>query len=221
MKERPILFSEPMVLAILDGRKTQTRRTVKGIKQPGEICYPMSKSADKAFFDGSNWIFEDDGETSKYVVKCPYGIVGDRLYVREEHYRFGHWEQVGKTKKGGAKWQFIAETAETIFDPPAEFRKSRHRNDPSTPAWHKRPSRFMPKAISRTMLEITGVRVERLQDISDSDVIAEGIKLPPLFADEPIFDCKLAYKVLWENINGQGSWDLNPLVWVISFKRVD
>jgi len=229
-----------MVKAILENRKTQTRRALN--IQPTIIRdpFPTTDDVKQVFrFKQSTGIYQCLGMTN-LIALCPYGVPGDRLYVCEEHYRFGHWEQVVgvKTKKGGAKWQFIADTAETIFDPPAEFRKSRHRNDPSTPAWHKRLARFMPKAISRTMLEITGVRVERLKDISEADAIAEGIvssyvrnsdsrsegsiKLFGIDA-ENIFalDAKSAYELLWEKINGIGSWDLNPWVWVISFTRVE
>lgn len=173
IRERPILFSGAMVRAILEGRKTQTRRVVKAIgpdtryvMTTGEIGLPAGVWRE----DG--WLLPDIGPK----FKCPYGVPGDRLWVREEHYRFGHWEPVQgvRTKGGRQKWKFVADTTEVLFDAPPSFRRGRHHKDPEIKAWHKRLGRFMPKSLARTWLEITGVRVERLQDISEADALAEG-----------------------------------------------
>jgi hypothetical protein len=159
-----------------------------------------------------------------------------RLWVREEHYRFGFWSRTGtKTKTGREKWAFIAENEEVRFTPPPSFRKGRHHKDPATSAWHKRLARFMPRRFSRITLEIISVRVERLQEISEADAWAEGCRQGEPHdngggffpAEEPInggvigWDCARDwYADLWEAINGEGSWDANPWVWVIEFRRL-
>jgi hypothetical protein len=191
MKERPILFSGPMVNAILECRKTQTRRIVKPQPSPADIlagdiiyCGPMG-----------------------VIQWCPYAReVNNRLWVRETFY---------ECVDNNDKIHYAADG-----EPPTTER--RH--------YKKRPSIFMPRLASRITLEITGVRVERLQDISDSDCIAEGI------SDEAMDECehyqiagsplrggsveRCAYSTLWESINGPGSWEKNPFVWVIEFKRI-
>lgn len=235
MKERPILFSAPMVRAILDGRKTQTRRILKVENHP-------------AIFD---WVIDTEGRATarakneevarQYAttfphgrVKPKYGKIGDHLWVREEHYRFGHWEIIPgvKTKGGRTKNQFVADTDEVRFEAPKEFRKGRHHKDPLTPAWHKRLARFMPKKFSRITLEITNVRVDRLQDISAKDIIAEGAvdrphndqhfgKMPVSAFDGMAYtDLRSLWAAGWEKINGKGSWTQNPWVWVIEFKKL-
>lgn len=205
-KEKPILFSGPMVRAIIDGRKTQTRRIVK----------------DQVVEGGT-------------ALGCPYGTVGDQLWVKEAYYQFGNWEKVSgvKTKTGRQKWKFVPDDKFRItFDAPTLFRKGRHHKDPYTSAWHKRLGRFMPKSASRITLEITAVRVERLQDITEDDAMAEGIILAGSRFDTPHihneeeyqralqFGAIDIYKSLWESINGPGSWTVNPWVWVIEFKKL-
>lgn len=230
MKERPILFSAPMVRAILDGTKTQTRRLVK---------LPMTRgilgAAGWRPFDLS---LPNDRVSASHF--SPYGAPGDRLWVREAHYRFGHWELVPgvRTKGGRQKWRFVADSGETLFVPPQgmRIRLGRHHKDPSTPAWHVRLARFMPRALCRTVLEVTSVRVERLHEITEFDAIAEGVEMagerlerwrnysPPEreggsrgtapTARESFFS-------LWEAINGTESLAANPWVWVVGFKRVE
>lgn len=216
MTERPILMSAPMVRALLAGTKTQTRRIWKmprGLEwytsgalrgmETGDIHDPL----------GPWW-----GHVSE--VRCPHGRPDDRLWVREEHYCFGHWEPVPgmKTKAGRMKWRFVQDTGEVLHAPPQSFRLGRHHKDPATPAWHKRLARFMPRRYSRITLEITEVRVERLQDISEPDARAEGCRL--VQAGGIVIDrARDQYAALWESINGPGSWDANPWVWAISFRR--
>lgn len=196
-KERPILFSGPMVNAILQDRKTHTRRIMK---------------------------LTTDG--------CPYGIPGDRLWVREAFYQIGHWEPVPgvKTKTGRMKWKFVADSSEIRFVPPDSFRRGRHKETPDFKIWHRRLGRFMPRAASRITLEITGLKVERLQKISEADCIAEGIDGNPLncFGPSCPASCNTHgcagprddFQVLWTSINGPDSWSQNPYVWVIQFKRI-
>lgn len=197
MRERPILFSGPMVRALLAGTKTQTRRIVK--PQPaGAWAAP--------------------GKTS-----CPYGQPGDRLWVRETWAR----NQVMP----------IEHRAPGEFIYGAELNESGLRRYAAT--W--KPSIHMPRAACRLVLEITGVRVERLHQISEADAIAEGI--PEESAPcERCGDCGWlciggepqecdapgcgdgaidGYRALWEQINGAGSWAANPWVWVVEFRRAD
>lgn len=237
MKERPILFSDPMVRAILEDRKTQTRRGITRLLKFGEIT-ELQRSSTK----GYDWTFRDrrrlwnDISHARLLECCPYGRVGDRLWVKEEHYVYGHWEPVPgvRTKGGRQKWRFVrdhADILQPLYEPPVNFRKGRHHKDPATPAWHKRLARFMPREFSRTLLEITDIRVERLQNISEEDAEEEGMDA---FTDGCGFSIPLgngkmsawqrhprdAFEILWESINGPGSWDANPWVWVVEFKTV-
>lgn len=176
MKERPILFSAPMVRALLEGRKTQTRRIVKLPAKDGS---------------GDNRFVFDDAEGRKRFIDCPYGEPGDRLWVRET------WRPA---QVDGMAWY-----AATCGDETHE-------------RW--KPSIHMPRWASRITLEITGVRVEQLQDISESDAIAEGVTPSDMKAISCLDRNYHAYFMLWESINGSGSWDLNPWVWVIEFRRI-
>lgn len=204
MKERPILFSGPMVKAILDGRKTQTRRVVKHKNDwymEGGMSWPEFES----------YVYAEDG----IKVPCPYGQPGDRLWVRET------WAPLAVSSKGAYYRADIEE--------------------PKSGAW--KPSIHMPRWASRITLEITGIRVERLQEIGRDDAFAEG--LSAITKDGKLIkygitdrdglpgnddygwhwskfevDARLAYRKLWESINGPGSWDANPLVWVVEFRRV-
>lgn len=225
VKQRPILFSTEMVRAILDRRKTKTRRVIK----------------DELDERGLRWCNPQTGWEDWHgnQVRCPYGKAGDILWVREEHYRYGHWEPVPdvKTPTGRQKWAFIPDTGEVrYFDaPPENFRKGMHNADPGTPTWHKRLARFMPKDACRLLLKNTGTRFERLQDISEEDAISEGIKkvsnhnqwynyLHPknaVPAQMWVRGAVNSFETLWTSINGFESWQSNPWVWVVSFERID
>ncbi len=191
-RERPILFSSPMVRALLAGTKTQTRRLVK----PGVLDEGWPAVAPLAIASAAD--------------RCPYGAHGDRLWVRETFNTIGgrHFYRAAAAKCN--RWK---------------------------PAIH------MPRAASRLDLDVTGVRVERLQDITEEDVIAEGVQLAvteegrPLIAaltpyqpGKPIRDWTIAdywrseYACLWDAINGKragADWASNPWVWVVSFKRFE
>lgn len=207
MKTRPILFSAPMVRALLDGTKTQTRRVCKpadGLSYVVAVQDPSERGQRPPYFT-PGWFGDEDGEIQFY---CPYGQPGDQLWAREA-------------------WRTVAE-ANAL--PPRDLTPA-HRiwyeaNENNQPGAGKlRPSMFMPRWASRIMLELTGVRVERLQDISEADAMAEGIWKTVSgyysYGDEynPSYTTAWdAYRALWESINGPGSWDLNPWVWVIEFK---
>lgn len=206
--DHPIIFSAPMIRALLDGRKTQTRRMLK-----------------------ARGLYET--HPSGELVPIPPSAVGARLWVRESYYQIGHWEPAAsKTRKlGKQKWRFVADSTEIRFEAPTEFRKGRHHQDPETSVWHKRLGRFMPRVASRLTLVIEGVKVERLQDISREDAIAEGLFRASSHIEEfwrwpPPLDAQLwlspveAYRSLWSIINGADSWDANPWVAAISFRVV-
>ncbi len=216
MKERPILFSGPMVRAILSGQKTQTRRAVKAPGwAPGSGDYTgrmqLGLSADGRV--GLQAYFEHRETATWHGVRCPYGQPGDRLWVRET------WMDLQGTgvehRDRDGKRQRYAYGADT---PPGSH-GDECRKDFGL-KW--RPSIHMPRAASRITLEVTGVRVERLQDISEADAIAEGLQRTaggswlPGPCDHP----EWAYHQLWDQINGPGAWDANPWVWVVEFKHL-
>lgn len=188
MKDRPILFSGAMVRALLDGSKTQTRRFVK-LTDSGRV---------KATGSARNWHLEDPNA----VLACPYGQPGDRLWVRET---FGIFDSEGTEFVGIPKERPRGFHVVWAGDCPA----------PVTETFRFRPSIHMPRWASRITLEITAVRVERLQEISEEDAKAEGVDWTPFF-NEPVE----AYADLWKSINGPCSWESNPYVWVIEFKRI-
>lgn len=193
-----MLFTAPMVRALLAGTKTQTRRAVK--PQPaGEWAAPGRSAS-------------------------PYGQPGDRLWVRETFFAFGRWETRYSEKKGRDEWHFIDMTLQVghaytyaADDENGLYAAPRSR-DSVTPGWWKRPAIFMPRAASRIQLEITNARVERLQSISEADAQAEGCDLPA--SDQDWAQARGWYRELWEALNGAGSWDANPWVWAIDFRRI-
>lgn len=195
MKERPILFSGSMVRAILAGRKTVTRRVIK----PG---FPTSVTEVLPYVNAPGaWIpsnpHNSEEPWDEQVRICPYGQPGDRLWVRETYADIGCRLTYRADQDDGAhcqvkKW---------------------------TPAIH------MFRKDSRILLEITALRVERLQAISRSDIRAEGLQCPPELGSDDISPnyrdwYPAAWRELWESINGADSWNANPWVWVVEFKRV-
>jgi hypothetical protein len=221
MKERPILFSAPMVRAILDGTKTQTRRAIK--PQP-----ESEHSGEPYWFVGGYRAWRIRGCTeptrsgSHNEIECPYGQPGDRLWVRENG-----WERPERTAK------MMREGADTwkpyYFD--ADGLSWQDLEDFKAWRFKRRPSIHMPRRASRITLEITGVRVERLQDISEADSVAEGCTKNhngyfwggphDVSGLKQMATAQKAYRDLWESINGPGSWEANPWVWVVSFKRLE
>lgn len=229
MKEIPILFSTPMVQAILEIRKTQTRRIVKPqpeistVQNPHWVWNPRNVGGHPFYFSGSDSNLIKT-LTDPELCICPYGGPGDILWVKEMHYRFGKWERNGLTKDGRQKWKFMPHNKITevkYFDnPPEKVEKNSHRST----GWYKRVGRFMPKSACRIWLEVTGVKVERLHDITDQDSKAEGIESTQQFKNAVAANPKrsnnhaVGFMYLWHDINGRESWDANPWVWVVSFR---
>jgi hypothetical protein len=192
MNEKPMLFSSPMIRAILDGTKKQTRRVV---------TLPKDHSWGD-LFDGQV-VYKNDhfNEFSVDELRCPYGQVGDQLWVRET---FSNTEY---------RTAYKADQDDGIHCLVKKWAPSIH----------------MPRWASRIQLEITDIRVERLNDISEEDAIAEGVEIKVKRIVKPysypIQYVPIApvdwYKDLWEQINGADSWNANPWVWAINFRRID
>lgn len=207
MKERPILFSTPMVRAILDGRKTQTRRVAPikklDFRQKDDILtwfISFEKAVKRVFCSASGGCFTE--EQARAIIAsqfCPYGQKGDRLWVRET---FG--------TRG--KEVFYRAT------PPLNADGEPYAGIAGLDGNRWKSSIHMPRAASRITLEVTGVRVERLHGISEADAQAEGVFFAPDHDYKNSF--KQGFKNIWQSINGPESWDTNPWVWVVEFKRV-
>ena len=223
MKERPILMSAPMVRAILAGTKTQTRRVVK--PQPANLRIGGACSYD----EHGQWVWLDgrDGSIVSRVGRCPYGIPGDRLRVKEAAWMWCERRPNGKTPAGRDKWLYVPMREAGLFyaaDHPQRPAISVVSPDTGNQwGWRLKIGRFLPAWASRILLEVTDVRVERLQDISEADAVAEGCQpRQPLTASGIVIpgQWRLGYRDLWGQINGPGSWDANPWVWCVSFKRI-
>jgi hypothetical protein len=245
-----------MIQALLDGSKTQTRRVVKLRELAGDY---FEGGAAGVEFDGFR-IPRNSGPAPAQLsaeavgggaflseeLYCPYGQPGERIWARETFYAYGHWETRFSAKKKRDEWHFIDMTIEcdrryqyAADNPGLPLTTGRGG---ALPGWHKRPAIFMPRAACRILLDITAVRVERLNDCSESDALAEGISTVrnaewdaahfPEWKRE--FDAVCArgnkppigpmpsqtYAALWESINGAGSWAANPWVWCVEFSRV-
>ncbi|WP_199634934.1 hypothetical protein JEM67_16140 [Serratia sp. PAMC26656] len=229
MKERPIIFNAEMVRAILDGRKTQTRRIIQE-----RHLYSGGREA-------GNWPVHmpegDEGEKARLWAanNSPFGQVGDRLWVRETFAILGNedgcpidWD--GNLIKGDEKHAARIYKA-SCWQEPGNYGlwSIPDRDIQYEGTW--RPSIHMPRWASRITLEITAVRVERLNSISEEDAKAEGVKpageMLPDYPDTfltPKGDfatAKVAFQRLWQSIYGEESWGANPWVWVIEFRRVE
>jgi hypothetical protein len=230
MIERPILFSGPMVRAILDGQKTQTRRVIKSpaknMQKDG--CQVIRRNPDNdPWYKDYIWSMRTstgvwgDYTNEKFLKFCPYGVPCDRLWVRETFYAWGKWEPYLDGKKD--RWRFLDHTDEKhpIKYPATEGNRFYQGPANGGDDYHCRPSIFMKRKYSRIALEVTGVIVERVQDISDCDSLAEGIK-PLDVAARGYIDARVAFRVLWDSINAKRgySWDTNPWVWVVEFRMI-
>lgn len=243
MKFIPILFSTPMVQAILDGRKTMTRRVVckdSHINNPDMVLCDITNDGVFAHFGLSPTGNPEAGYVSKYKT-------GDVLWVRETHYAYGYWSTIVDSEKLKIEWRFHDVTLDFVFGPDEKkylYEENRPKEvlkrNSGKMGWYKRPSIHMPKSACRIFLQVKSVRPERLQDISKEDAIAEGIgrwveerwtskpthyqvyfqedpKDPATYTSSAID----SFETLWKSINGPQSWDGNPWVWVVEFKRIE
>lgn len=209
MKERGMIFNGEMTRAILDGRKTQTRRPVKFPVHDKNLGCELAGNELAGELSAGNYL------------NSAFGKPGDRIWVRET------FCPVDDTQYGGEKWVDYRATPKFEASHPAGWDSA--PNDAEALKW--RPSIHMPRWASRILLEITDVRVERLNTISEKDAAAEGV--PPagsLLPDYPgtfltpkgdFAPAKVAFQRLWESIYGEESWKANGWVWVIEFKRVE
>ena len=228
MKERPVLFSAPMVRTILEGKKTQTRRIV---------AMPRKRDWYVVVDHGNGWwpYQSDDGESDlcddsmEHPYICPYGQPGDRLWVKETwrpRLALSPWDVVITYAADGQQ--------RTIKD--GDF-GDRDWTMPKAAVHGNVTPLFMPRWASRITLEVTDVRVERLQDISEADAKAEGVEghyikdgwywrnyslsNEDASTSPMLTNAKDSYRTLWEKLNSPGSWAANPWVWVVSFRRLD
>lgn len=233
MKERPILFSAHEVRATLDGRQTQVRRIVKHpIPSNIKSVVPYSNKQGNLVYGWSWGVSEKLGAVTELVnMKCLYGKPGDRLWVRET------WQ--GPLFYGEIPYDW---NSDKYKNPEyCYYRASGHScdftdaDDNHVERWS--PSIHMPRWASRILLEVVNVRVERLNDISEDDAVAEGVEpwvigeglwrdysLEPdqeEAGSPPMTSARDSYKTLWESLNGPGSWDLNPWVWMVEFKPLE
>lgn len=221
MKERPIIFSGAMVKAILNGRKTQTRRIVK--PQPVHGMEWASKG-----FEPPCALHLDAWANPVGTQTCPHGVPGDRLWVRET------WKSTDRrcvdehtdadhecTDHCTQTYVYYKATPREGYRPRPDKQRIVYLDD-STPldefyltGW--RSPLHMPRWASRITLEVTDVRVERLQAISEEDARAEGLALEGLIKPGHAAGC---FARLWDEIHGAGAWDENPWVWAITFRRL-
>jgi len=231
MRERPIIFNADMVRAVLDGRKTQTRRIMT--PQPADDIQ-LHEFPNKSLLGWLSSLEHKHGSFTAHI--CPFGQPGDRLWVRESFYEHGHWQGGGYDPEDS----YFVSDKQVLYPADGIQRPAERKREDF---WRSRPSIHMPRWASRITLEITGVRVKRLQDISEVDAKAEG--LAEITKDGSLFKFGIpdrdgypgtddrgwpwhewerspisAYSKLWQCIYGADSWQANPWVWVIEFKRV-
>lgn len=263
MKSRPIIMSTESVRGIYAGNKTQTRRVIKGFPWLGEegleldwragLYDPIRIDRDGEMYPGAEvfGVYDDDGERG---IECPFGKPGDRLWTREK-WKIESWDRDGHEFTVGYADGETSPVIDLYYKVEEDVRE-RYRSqsvddcrkagwridengmfwgdaDPSPTRW--RSPMIMPRWASRLTLEITGIRVERLQDISEEDAIAEGIKpftdkngticfwLSPTKGKPAWSSAKAAYADTWDFINAKRgySWESNPYVWAITFRRIE
>ncbi len=240
MKHTGILFSTAMIMAILEGRKTQTRRVVKQAME-WDHNWKVSPITGKQMGGIQRYEMRCGTQYALPWFRCPYGAAGDLLYVRETFYAWGKWVQDGITKTGKQKWQFMDLTKSVngrylyCDDNIDKMGIAPNTLKDGKAHWYKRPSMFMPKAAVRLFLQVEDIRVERLEEISHSDAVAEGINY---VIDKVTGFCGYdylsggynlmttgchSYLSLWRKINKIERFAStgNPWVWVVKFKRID
>lgn len=220
LKERPILFSGAMVRAILDGRKTQTRRVIS--VSPSVTGKPEPARDLERCGSGWHWV-RSDGQC-EWHIGCPYGAPGGKLWVRETWYDDHLLRERDETPTKPDEYIY--------YRADGEARDQFEQLDPpNARIW--RPSIHMPRWASRITLEITGVRVERLHEITEADAKAEGIDPHDWFPDYadsvpqcdrggPEHPARYGFRILWNELNGKRApWSSNPWVWALDFRRLE
>lgn len=211
-KERPILFSGHMVRAILNGQKTVTRREIKPSMRSADSSFELHLQEDESWrpmhtFDESCL----DAKGTEHPIVCPYGQPGDRLWVREAWLADAQLDSIAPRD--------LSQGEPIMYPADGSVRQT---GCAMISQGRGRPSIHMPRWASRILLEITAVRVELLQDISEEQAEAEGVgflrRAPD--ADETLTAAQL-FECLWSSINGDESWNSNPWVWVVEFKRIE
>ncbi|MEQ0036385.1 hypothetical protein ABLU74_04515 [Klebsiella sp. GG_Kp161] len=204
MKERGMIFNAEMVRALLSGRKTQTRRIMKPQPEPcprGGHWWPSNVF--KTMLHVEDEMQNGKGGWGGLVGDaCPFGDLGDRIWVRET------WAEAGASAPDLKLYRAnYPEHVPSIYE-----------NVPPNEEIRWTPSIHMPRWASRILLEITDVRVERLKSISDGDAIREGCSTADMMSGDCVAD---VFARLWVSIYGSDSWNANPWVWVISFERIE
>ena len=211
MREHPLLMQGPLVRATLAGRKTQTRRPI--IPQPDADIVAVRYDAIADLWLGNTPEDNDLGYTSSWAERCPLGKAGDRLWVRET---FQAWRKVGHESD---EWEPIGVKAASFGDT-IEYRATSKSTGPWTPSIH------MPRWACRLVLPLVSVRVERVQDITEDDARAEGLRRTENGWTDgatgyDVTSARAAFQELWASIYGQASWDVNPWVWVAEWKEIE
>lgn len=211
MKERPILFNGEMVRAVLDGRKTQTRRVITTNKKWADEIH-LVEQRDSSLWPYNGWHDSIQGpDGCEHLIPCPYGVPGDRLWVRET-------------------WRLSTSDDCACYDPcrcKSGVPIYKAHNDCGEETW--KPSIYMPRWASRILLEVVQVRVQRVQEITPADAIAEGIppvRLGEQFSEDAFDFASIEvwkFRKLWDSINAKRGfgWDVNPWVWAITFKVIE
>lgn len=207
---KPILFSTPMVQAILAGNKTMTRRYIKH-KHPIEEVRPVMR-CDQNEKDWGKFILTDENGED-FLIKSPYQP-GDVLWVKEQYYAYGKWVKNGLTKTGKQRYRFDTSITGYQYSYPDAPENVLPNSTRETYGWFKRSSLFMPRKAARIFLEVTDVKVERLQDITEEDAMKEGMKLSSYLS---LID---RFRILWDSIHSPGAWKRNEWVWCYSFKQI-
>ena len=219
MTERGICMTAPNTLAIRERRKTQTRRLMK--RRPDDTSVVYHKDGD------GNWIgwYPDRPGLAEFTlkaypkgsgegIKCPHGVPGDLLYIREACWMWGAWDKNGLTKTGRQRWRFKPRGERVVYARPAVTAK----RDGSV-GWVYRHARYMPKRMARTWVRITDMRVQQVQELDNNEALAEGT--PDIRTIDNNFDMRDCFGVLWDDIHGPGAWERNNWCWALSFELIE
>ena len=215
MREHPLLMKGPLVRATLEGRKTQTRRPLPDVfNSPPDLIYGWLPPGEWKLFGATmeRWGAQWRGTYPSQVL-CPLGRAGDRLWVRET---FQSWRKVGHESD---EWEPIGASYASAGDT-IEYRATSKSTGPWTPSIH------MPRRVCRLVLPLVSVRVERVQDITEDDARAEGLRRTENGWTDgatgyDVTSARAAFQELWASIYGQASWDVNPWVWVAEWKEIE